>query len=250
MKIVSFNIRCDYGGDGINEFGNRKEHIKNAIEERKPDVIVFQEVTPTILAWLNENLPQYNVAGCGREADLSGEHMVIACKNDSVFILGLTTFWLSDTPLKPGTRFAKQSLCPRICCDALVRYNDKIMRIYFTHLDHESDEARKLGFNVIVKKLLSEKDGPFVLLGDFNVTPDALNLPSIAKEQGLSMTDITTEFGSTFHDFGRGEIPQKIDYIFVSDGLSCNNTAMWLDCHGGVYLSDHYPIEAELSFEG
>ena len=27
MKVVTFNIRCDYGQDGLNEFANRKKLI-------------------------------------------------------------------------------------------------------------------------------------------------------------------------------------------------------------------------------
>ena len=31
MKVVTFNIRCDYGQDGLNEFANRKELILRKI---------------------------------------------------------------------------------------------------------------------------------------------------------------------------------------------------------------------------
>ena len=44
MKVVTFNIRCDYGQDGLNEFANRKELILRKINQEKPDIIGFQEV--------------------------------------------------------------------------------------------------------------------------------------------------------------------------------------------------------------
>ena len=35
MKVVTFNIRCDYGQDGLNEFVNRKELILRKINQSK-----------------------------------------------------------------------------------------------------------------------------------------------------------------------------------------------------------------------
>lgn len=43
LKIVTFNIRCDYGQDGENQFCYRKDLIKNKIEKEHPDIIlIFQ----------------------------------------------------------------------------------------------------------------------------------------------------------------------------------------------------------------
>ena len=52
MKVVTFNIRCDYGQDGLNEFANRKELILRKINQEKPDIIGFQEVLPHVAKWL------------------------------------------------------------------------------------------------------------------------------------------------------------------------------------------------------
>ena len=49
MKVVTFNIRCDYGQDGLNEFANRKELILGKINQEKPDIIGFQEVLPYVV---------------------------------------------------------------------------------------------------------------------------------------------------------------------------------------------------------
>ena len=35
MKVVTFNIRCDYGQDGLNEFANRKKLILRKINQSK-----------------------------------------------------------------------------------------------------------------------------------------------------------------------------------------------------------------------
>ena len=56
LKLVTFNIRCDYDQDGANSFRFRKPVILKKLAEEKPDVICFQEVLPHVAAWLKENL--------------------------------------------------------------------------------------------------------------------------------------------------------------------------------------------------
>ena len=66
MKLVTFNIRCDFGQDGENNFEYRKDLIFfpwfcwfKKIAQEKPDMICFQEVLPHIAKWLKENLTEY-----------------------------------------------------------------------------------------------------------------------------------------------------------------------------------------------
>lgn len=48
LKLVTFNIRCDYDQDGANSFRFRKPVILKKLAEEKPDVICFQEVLPHV----------------------------------------------------------------------------------------------------------------------------------------------------------------------------------------------------------
>lgn len=116
MKYVTFNIRCDYGEDGDNNFVYRKPLILEKISQEKPDIIGFQEVRPHVAVWLKENLPEYYVVGCGRGEDLAGEAMVIAYRKNRYQIVSLETFWLSPTPYVPGPVMR----C-RVCARALRR---------------------------------------------------------------------------------------------------------------------------------
>ena len=52
MKFVTFNIRCDFGQDGANNFIYRRPLILEKIRQEKPDIIGFQEVLPHVAAWL------------------------------------------------------------------------------------------------------------------------------------------------------------------------------------------------------
>ena len=57
MKFVTFNIRCDFGQDGANNFIYRRQLILEKISQETPDIIGFQEVLPHVAAWLNITLP-------------------------------------------------------------------------------------------------------------------------------------------------------------------------------------------------
>lgn len=249
MKIVTFNIRCDYDQDGGNSFAFRRDGIRACIARERPDVIGFQEALPHVVQWLRENLAGYTVVGCGRDEDLSGEHMIIACRRDSLHLLGLDTLWLSPTPALPGSRYEDQSTCPRSCSCALLREeaSGRIFRVYVTHLDHESAYAREEGLKLILSRMRADggdKPLPAILLGDFNAHPGDPELAPL--EASGFLRDVTAESGPTYHDYGSAS--EKIDYIVVSPDFECRSMKPWTDCVDGVYLSDHYPVEAVLEF--
>jgi len=149
MKLVTFNIRCSWDKDGINNFLHRAGGIACVIKSEKPDVVCFQECTDQIYDLLKTFLPDYHIVFNQRNADLKGEGLATALRKDSAELLGLESFWLSPTPYLPGSRYEEQSLCPRICQCVTVRCEDKIFRVYNVHLDHKSDLARRLGIDAV-----------------------------------------------------------------------------------------------------
>ncbi|MDF2802281.1 MAG: Endonuclease/exonuclease/phosphatase [Anaerocolumna sp.] len=245
MKIVTLNIRCDYKQDGNNNFEFRKSLIFKRLVEEQPDVIGFQEVLPHVVKWLKENLTDYYIIGCGREKDLTGEQACIAYRKDLFNLIKMETFWLSETPGIPGSRYENQSECPRTCTVAYLHdlRTAKVVRIYNTHLDHIGSGARKLGLSQIMKKISQDNflgSIPFVLVGDFNALPDSEEI-SVLEEYD-HIYDCTVNVTGTFHDFGRLTQEEKIDYIIADRTMNCIEAVKWTDCEEGVYLSDHYPV--------
>ena len=104
MKIVTFNIRGDFGIDGANNFDCRKPLSLRRRAAEQPDIIGFQEVMPHVQRWLRQSLPGYTVVGCGRTADYADEAMTLAIRNDAAELLGLDVFWLSAERYCPGSR--------------------------------------------------------------------------------------------------------------------------------------------------
>lgn len=253
FNITTFNIRRDNGKDGINCFKFRKDLIKTTIKKYNSDIIAFQEVLPHVYRWLKQTLyKEYTVVGCGRDKNLSDEHMILAFKTDKYDLLEMTTKWLSDTPNIAGTRYKEQSICPRIYTKFLLRdiLENKIFCVYLTHLDHEKEYARQQGIRQIVKDMNIDRKTysvPSILLGDFNEQSDVFNIDNILKDSEISLTDVSKNSGITFHNYGvKDEQVGKIDYIFTTDEFTGGNVILWDDCENGIYLSDHYPVSVNL----
>lgn len=252
MKVVTFNIRCDYGQDGLNQFCNRKALILKKIEQEKPDIIGFQEVLPHVAVWLKENLTDYYVIGCGRSSDLRDEQMSIAYRKDRINLISMETWWLSPTPDVPGSRYEEQSICPRAATDAVFEEMEsgKVFRVINTHLDHIGAPAREKGLHQILDHMKKEcfwKDAPVILCGDFNAEPGAPEMAAIQQDEAL--TNVTKDIGVTYHGYYKdnpSDPPCSIDYIVLKGDWSCETVYKWTDEEAGVYLSDHYPVCAVL----
>ena len=251
MKIVTFNIRCDYNQDEGNNFCFRKPLILEKLAQEKPDIICFQEVLPHVAVWLKEALTEYYVIGCGRMEDLEGEQVSIAYRKDRINLIQMETYWLSETPYEPASRYPDQSICPRVSTEAVFEeYAAKqVFRVVNTHLDHEGPAARRQGLEQILDKLNRAKlfpEAPVIITGDMNAEPDS---PEMAVVKEYPYINVTEGIGITYHGYMRSESPCSIDYIFTK-GFACRSIEKWTDERDGVFLSDHYPVCAVLCPEG
>lgn len=252
MKFVTFNIRCDYGQDGDNCFCHRQPLILKKLAAEQPDILCFQEVLPHQARWLKDSLCDYMVLGCGRGETLDGEQMTVAFKKDQYNLIEMRTFWLSETPYTPGSRYEEQSDCPRSCTELVLMENEsgKVFRLLNTHLDHVGVGARVLGLRQILNHLANVQlfpDAPLMLCGDFNAWPDGDELKVFGDFPGY--TNATVGIGVTYHGYMKAEHPECIDYIFLRGAVKCEKVEKWTDEENGVFLSDHYPVCAELTLE-
>ena len=244
ITIVTFNIRVDVIGDGVQYFFNRSPYILKKINEESPDIICFQEVSDRILEWLKSVLTNYNYCGVGRENNYSGESNPVFYKKDCFKLLRYNQFWLSDTPEIPGSRYDDQSSCPRICVSADLFYinENKCLNICNTHLDHVGYNARKEGILLIcnsLKTTVNPLSYPSIITGDFNSTYDE-NLIDIFNKFGY--TDVSNNIKVTYHGYkGKKATSGKIDYILTNFNYK-NDCYIWDDEYNGIYLSDHYPV--------
>ncbi|MGI6355354.1 MAG: endonuclease/exonuclease/phosphatase family protein [Lentisphaeria bacterium] len=193
--------------------------------------------------------------GNGRDdGDKQGEHSCILYRKERFECLESHTFWLSETPEKPGSHSWK-AIYPRICTWG--RFRDRRSGITFvhinTHFDHGSQSARENGAKLIINKLPEIRRGqPAILTGDFNAGPD---YPSVKMLKGIfknsyrySLTEPTGPTG-TFHGFK--PTPEKlarppIDFVFVSQRFEVLEHHTLTDSLNDLYPSDHFPVLAVL----
>ena len=251
MRFVTFNLRCDRQQDRENSFVHRQPLILRAIEREKPDVICFQEAEPHMAAWLKRNLDDYYLIGCGRGKTLDSEQMTVAFLKQKYQLLEMRTLWLSPTPAVPGSRYPGQSSCPRTCTDALLMEEEsgRPFRVVNTHLDHVGAEAREQGLRQILSSAGKESfcpQAPMILAGDFNAEPDSEELRAVFSDPDLQV--VTRSVGATYHGYGKADPPEQIDHIVLRGALRCTGVSKWTDEENGVYLSDHYPVCAEIAW--
>ena len=256
LKVMTFNIL--YGGyEGTSlAVEKRRGRMADLIRREKPDLVGCQEVVDETREWLGRELTDSCVlVGCGRETDCRGEGCPILFRSDRFELLALDTFWLSETPGVPGSRFSDygQSGCPRFVCSALLwdcRCGGQV-RLVNTHLDTMDAPARRLETEQLAAYLEQmPASQPCILTGDFNMQPDDAVLKRFTERlaaQGWS--EATAAVSGTYHEFGDCDPAVKIDYILTDAGVERADVVQ--DPHpAGEWYSDHYAVCAELTLSG
>lgn len=261
LKVGTFNVRLSSNGSWIadvntpNAWEDRKEDFVKMFRDFDVDVWGLQEVCPDQLAYLSERLPEWTFVGDFRLADRkTGEAAPIAIRTSRFDIIVKGTFWLSETPDVPGS-MSWDTAFPRTCSYALLKDRTTGRRFYFasTHLDHKSQEARKRGIDLIVRRLQNVDGGiPIVFTGDHNCVKES-EPARLARGLLDDAADIaeTPDPGPhrTYHNWGDEKVNVRIDYIYVSKGVRVLTYETRDDRRPGtdLYPSDHFPIIATLS---
>lgn len=252
LKVISYNVR--YTGepttDGENHWSYRRHASINMVREERPALIGTQEVLAEQLEFLSENLPEYEAVGVGRDDGVSaGEHMAIFYRKEAIEMLDWGTFWLSPTPDSPTMGW--DAACYRTCTWARLRdrASGKEFAVMNTHLDHIGQVAREQSIRLLMQRMseLMGEEMPVVMTGDFNSTTDQpIYAPLKAAMQDAREVAPASDPRSTFNGWGRGS--GVIDHIFVR-GVEVDRFEVLCDKnYGAPYISDHYPVAAEIRF--
>lgn len=260
IRAMTFNIRYGLANDGENRWELRKEVAFDVIRDYAPEVLGLQEALRFQLDDFNTRLPEYSVVGTGSDGGSNGAHSPILYLRKRFDADESGTFWLSDTPAIPSAHWGNRH--KRVC--TWVRLIDKKTRqafyVYNTHLDHESQQARENGAQLIMKTIQKRKHpDPFVLMGDLNAAEHNVVIAYLKGNQKLAdMTPIPlldswrvlyptkSIVGTTSGFTGKTDGP-KIDYILVTPNTRVLKAAILRTSRNGRYPSDHYPVTARLS---
>jgi endonuclease/exonuclease/phosphatase family metal-dependent hydrolase len=258
VTVMSYNIRMDTKADGVNQWGNRIEKVTDLIKKHNPDLFGVQEALHNQMMDLQNNLPDYQFVGVGRDdGKEKGEYSAIFYKKDKFEVLKQNTFWLSETPSIPGSK-SWDAAITRVVTFAVVKEKSSGKSFIYanTHFDHIGKEARKNSANTIKHLLLDfmkdYKAIPVLVSGDFNSEPTAEPYLNMIDGKELQLTDARpgTDVTGTFCGFEVGKIEcRTIDYIFHSPQWKASNYKVIQENDGKYYPSDHLPVMATFTLK-
>ncbi len=261
LKVMTFNIRYNNPNDGVNAWPNRKALAAGAILERDNDIIGMQEVLKSQLNDLDSLLFDYDWCGVGRDdGKNAGEFTPIFFLKDRFENLGDSTVWLSETPTVPGSK-SWDTACTRIVTWARLLDKSSQKKFYFfnTHFDHISELARIESARLLLGLMKNiAEDKPVILTGDFNCTEQdsAYKILTSALPNSFILKDSkaiseTPHAGTknTFNGFSVPEGTREIDFIFVNPHVKVVTHVTLNIIKDGVYISDHFPVVAEVAFQ-
>lgn len=254
IKVMTYNIRYDNPGDGVNAWSNRKRKVVDLIKKYDPDLIGIQEALLHQLDDIVEGAPDYEFYGVGRDdGKEKGEYSAILYKKSKFDLLEKNTIWLSETPNVPGSK-SWDAAITRILTSTILKEKSSGFEFRFlnTHFDHIGKEARKQSAELIRKTIANsqkDKNLPLILSGDFNIerTEPPYGILTQKEKPQLFDTKPASDSTGTFCGFKVGEMEcRAIDFIFYNKGWKTKSYEVIQDNDGTNYPSDHLPVIAVL----
>ena len=239
LKVMSYNIHIanpPSKGPGFVDIAA----IANVIKKEKPDLVALQEVD-RFTERSGKDLDQAKAI-----AEQTGMHYYFAkALNRSGGDYGVAI--LSKYPLLstkqqslPGADGMEAELRTIGIVEVTLSTGEKIV-FGSTHIDHKSDDSRRIQARDIIAFLKSYSDTPIILGGDFNMTPD---------------NEIWNTFNTTFKrgcticpgTFPAVNANTTIDYFLLNKVAADKFTIKEYYTVQENYASDHLPLVMELEY--
>jgi endonuclease/exonuclease/phosphatase family metal-dependent hydrolase len=127
-----------------------------------------------------------------------------------------------------------------------------------THFANDSDSARIMSSQILLKVVEVAEGFPFIITGDFNMLPSSqgyaiLTGPAesvpLLKDTYLISEKRPSGPAYTFNDFSDKQGTGRFDYIFVRNGMKVLDHYTFIKKEKGVFISDHWPVMASISIK-
>ena len=255
LVLASWNVRLDVAIDGANGWPHRKEMVRELIRYHGFDVFGTQEALPNQVDDL-AGMQEYAHVGAGRDdGKRAGEHAAIFFRRGRFELLRSGDFWLSETPERPSKGWDARC-CNRIVSWAELRDRRSALRFVFfsAHFDHEGMVARRESARLLLAKVREiAGELPVVVAGDFNSTPDTVQMATMRSAlRDAREVSATPPYGpvGTFNGFRIDDpLDRRIDYLFVSPHVAVLSYAALTDSRHGRFPSDHLPVVIRASLQ-
>jgi len=254
MRVMTFNIRFENEQDGSNAWVSRRELVAMTIERYSPDILGTQEAKWHQLLYLRDRLPGYAFFAPGRVVDETSQYPTLFYREAGFEVEEAGEFWLSLTPDVHRSKNWDSGF-PRMMSYLKLtrRESGKSFWAAVTHLDHIGTEARFEQASILAR-WVKEREGPVMLMGDFNDDPRSMIHQLLAgPESALRDTWQSLGLGDkgesgTHHGFTGVPQEQRIDWILVSRDFRVLEARIARDHFDGHYPSDHFPYMADLDW--
>jgi endonuclease/exonuclease/phosphatase family metal-dependent hydrolase len=246
IRVITWNIHCGQSeGPPWKQFDwpARKEPLRAALEQARPDILCVQEATGEQVAFLQTALPQHCHVGIGRDGAAGGERCAIFFTPQRFMDLGGDTFWLEEPTDQPRAGSALD--VKRIC--TWVQLHDRVssqsFKVFNTH-QYLTEEQRLAAARLILAQF--NGGDPILLTADFNAGPSA---PSRTLFLEAGFVDSAVKIGKragepTFQLYGIGL--WSIDGILVSHHWGVVDYQVLKVKPQNMYPSDHFGVLADL----
>lgn len=264
IRVMSFNVRYNNPGDGINAWPHRFTRVAEMMGELyQADIVGLQEVLRGQVEDLVRHLPEFDWVGVGRDDGWKeGEFSPIFYRRDRLELLQVNTFWLSETPEIPGSK-SWDAAITRIVTWGRFRDKRSGKGFYFfnTHFDHRGVQARLESARLLRERLTRVSDGvPVILTGDMNLRESSTGYRLLVEDRSGLRKLLDARYVSeaahqgptaTTSNWVELRAPEsRIDYILVSPEFRVKSHTILDDRFDGRYPSDHLPVLAEVALDG
>ena len=260
LRVMSFNALFATDrttADDPGHWPHRAPAIEALLAAERPHLVGLQEMQEHTFGPVEQGLGQaYRRLGTATRGGSDGLINPILYDAGRLELVAWNQFWLSDRPREIGSA-TWGNAGPRVAVWA--RFRDRetggdLVHLN-THLDHVITQAKVKGAQLIADHLRQFHllHLPALVTGDFNsVAGDSPAYEVLVEEFGLQDTwreaaERTTPGWGTFPHFGEVEVSDfRIDWILASPGVEVLEAAINAGRPGGVFPSDHLPVQANV----
>ncbi len=253
FSVLTLNLRFGLADDGPNNWQNRKIGFPALFDIYQTDFVGFQEANDFQIDFLDNMLKDYHYIGKRSPSPSFWQNNIIFYHTNWT-CMHHEHFFLSPTPSVPS-RYLK-SLWPRQCTMGLFKKDKRQVICINTHLDFDDSVQVKSARLILDQLAQLPHNVPVILMGDFNAVPFSAcyNIFTDHDDQPTVRAPCFKDaFGEPFtgtrHGFTGQTDGDHIDWILYRGKLAVNRSMVIQDTFNNVYVSDHFPLFAEFSWE-
>ena len=244
LRAMTYNIHHAQGSDDVLNL----QRIADAIRDSKVQVVELQEVDRhwsarsdfvDQAAWLARELGMHYVYGAN--LDLAPLEADQPRRQYGTAILSEYPILDSGNTLLPRPAGGEQ----RGLREALIIVHGVPVRVYNTHLQHNSQLERTAQVRAIIEHI-GDQEEPTILMGDLNARPGDPELAPLYAQ----FSDAWLVAGEgPGHTISTTNPTARIDYVFVSRDIAVVDATV-PDNERTRVASDHFPVIADLGIPG